>query len=55
MSHYVQITEDATGEVVKKMGPMTERKAVKVHRGVSVNLDHTRFTATVVTEKAAPK
>ena len=44
----VEIVEDATDEVVKRMGPMPERRAEKVAAGAMINLDHDRFHVRVV-------
>jgi nitrogen regulatory protein PII-like uncharacterized protein len=52
MDHYVHIIEDATGKVIKEMGPMSERKAEKVERGANINLNHERFTVVISDEKA---
>lgn len=40
---YVEIVKSSSGEVVKRMGPMSERKAEKVEIGVSINLNHEEF------------
>jgi hypothetical protein len=40
---YVDIVETATGQVIKTMGPLTERDAERVDRGVSINLNHEKF------------
>lgn len=49
---YVEITERATGKVIKRRGPMDERKAEKVCGGASINLDHDRFS--VDTREVSP-
>lgn len=40
---YVEIVKSSSGEVVKRMGPMSERKAEKVEIGASINLNHEEF------------
>lgn len=47
---YVQVKEEDTGKVVKELGPMSERKAVKVAAGIDINLSDDYFTEIV--EKA---
>lgn len=44
----VHIIEDATGEVVQRMGPMDERRAEKVAAGASINLNHDEYSVEVV-------
>ena len=39
----VNIYHTETGELVKKMGPMSERKADKVYEGASRNLNHDEY------------
>jgi hypothetical protein len=46
--HFVEIVEDSTEEVVKRMGPMRLRQAERVEDGASINLDHERFSTRVV-------
>lgn len=41
--YYVEIVDDETGEVVKRMGPMNERKAERVENGANINMDHNRY------------
>lgn len=48
---YVEVTHDVTGEVVKRMGPFTEQRAQRVLAGVSINLDHERYTAALTEAK----
>lgn len=53
-NHYVEIVEmddDGKERVEKRMGPMGERKAEKVERGVSINLNHERYFTRVVTQE----
>lgn len=45
---HVEVVEDASGKVVKRMGPMPKRKAERVDTGVRINLDHDRFSTRVV-------
>jgi hypothetical protein len=45
---YVEIVNTKTKEVVKRIGPMTERAADRVEAGASINLNHAEyFTRTV--------
>lgn len=39
---YVEIVR-FEGEVVKVMGPFAARRADAIERGLSINLDHTRY------------
>ncbi len=48
MDKYVEIVEFETGKVEKRMGPMGERQAERVERGVSVNLNHDDYFVRVV-------
>lgn len=41
--YYVEIVDTETDEVVKRMGPMSERRAEQVEDGANINLDHERF------------
>lgn len=52
MNYYVRIIDLETGAVEKEMGPMSERRAEKVADGVSINLDHDRFSVTVEPEES---
>lgn len=45
---YVEIVEDETGKVERRMGPMSERRAERVADGASINLDHERFSVRTV-------
>ena len=47
---FVEVIEYDTEKVVKKLGPMSEKKAEKVERGLNINLDQERFF-TVITEE----
>ena len=40
---YVEIVNHETGEVVKRMGPLSPQQADKVERGAEINLNHERF------------
>ena len=48
LNHYVEIVEDSTGEVVKRMGPMNAGKADRVENGASINLNHERFSIRII-------
>jgi len=41
--YYVQIIKYKTSEVVKKMGPFSEREANKVDDGANRNLNHGEY------------
>lgn len=41
--YYVEIVETATDEVVKSLGPHSERSAERIERGVEINLNTDRF------------
>ena len=45
----VQIIEYGTENVVKEIPCSSERKAEKVDRGVSINLDHEHYYTMIVT------
>jgi hypothetical protein len=47
---FVEIVERSTGAVVKRMGPMNERKADKVESGASINLNHDDYFTRIVRE-----
>lgn len=54
-SHYVEVVETQTEKVVKRLGPMSERKAEKVERGLEINLNHQRFYVRTGTDAALAK
>ena len=41
--YYVEIIEHKTEKVIKRMGPMSARKAEKVDGGANINLDHEHY------------
>jgi hypothetical protein len=45
---YVEIVKTSSGEVVERMGPMSERKADKVESGASINLNHEKYFTRIV-------
>ena len=45
---YVQLTEDSTRTVMELRGPFTESKANRLRNGMSINLNHNRFSVAVV-------
>lgn len=47
-SYFVEITEDATGKVIQRMGPHAKRTAEKIADGVEINLNHERYSVRVV-------
>lgn len=48
---YVEIRAYEGDEVVKRMGPMSERRAERLEGGVLINLDHDNFYAQIVTSE----
>ncbi|MOA68526.1 hypothetical protein D3C78_1961880 [compost metagenome] len=44
----MNVTEDATGEVVESIPAGSERDAERIQRGVEINMNHNEFTCTVV-------
>lgn len=48
--HYVEIVERAAGNVIKRLGPVTERVADRILVGVSINLNHDEYFARIVVE-----
>jgi hypothetical protein len=48
MSYMVEVIDRKTNESVKTMGPMTERKAERVERGLLINLDDENYYVQVV-------
>lgn len=49
-SHFVEIVDSETEEVVKSMGPHQEGVAKRIKRGAEENIDHSRFYVRVVEE-----
>lgn len=47
-----QLTENGPDEMIKVMGPFSQRKAEKIEAGVNINLDHDNFY-TMVTERVS--
>ena len=45
---YLEIVNSKSGEVVKRMGPMSQRKAEKTENGVMINLNHDEYYARLV-------
>lgn len=50
MKYYVLIKDYETDSIVKKMGPMPERKADRVYSGASANLNHDDYFVVQVSE-----
>lgn len=44
----VKVVEDATGEVVKMLPARNQLDAEKIERGIEINLDHEKYTCSVV-------
>lgn len=49
--YYVEIVSRGAEEVVKRLGPMPRRRAERVKRGASINLDHDNFFTRIVGEE----
>lgn len=49
-SHFVEIVDSETEEVIKRMGPHPERHTKAIRRGAEENIDHSRFYVRVVEE-----
>jgi hypothetical protein len=47
-SFYVEIVETSTGNVIKRMGPSSERSADRVANGAERNLNHSDYFVRVV-------
>ena len=47
---YVEIVEYESGKVIKRTGPMAERRAGKLDRGYNINLNHKQFYTRIVNE-----
>ena len=48
----VEVVEDATGAVVKTIGCVTQRQAERVEGGLSINLNHERYSTRITTGDA---
>lgn len=49
MEYYVEIVKYGDPEeVVKRMGPMSDRKADKVDSGANINLNHEKYYTRIV-------
>jgi hypothetical protein len=48
--YYVEIIEDATGHVEKRIWPMAERCAEQTQSGAMGNLNHAEWTVRIVAE-----
>ena len=49
----VEVVEDATGAVVKAIGCVTQRQAERVEGGLSINLNHERYSTRITTGDTA--
>ncbi len=45
---YVEIRKRVTDEVVKRLGPATEKSAERIQRGAEVNLNHDDYYTEIV-------
>jgi len=52
---YVDVVASKEDKVVKRMGPMAERKAEKVDRGLNINLNHNDYYTMIRTQKEVDK
>lgn len=50
--YFVEIVAYDNAEVVKRMGPMSERKAERVDKGANINLDHEHYYTRIIEENA---
>jgi hypothetical protein len=50
---FVEIVNRTTGEVARRIGPLTRRRAEKVERGASINLDHAGWFTRVVNQSGS--
>jgi hypothetical protein len=49
-NYYVEIVKTDLGEVVKRLGPFSERKADRVDDGANINLNHSEYFTRIVNE-----
>lgn len=47
---YVEIVETKTGEVIRRLGPHSNRKARKIENGINVNINDEIYHTRIVTE-----
>ena len=47
---YVEIVEIATDKVIKRMGPMSEKKAERIENGASINLNREEYFVRIVSK-----
>ncbi len=50
MKYIVEVFEDKTGQVIKRIECASERQSDKVNDGLQINLDYERYTTRVVKE-----
>ncbi|MCB1718775.1 MAG: hypothetical protein KDK05_26865 [Candidatus Competibacteraceae bacterium] len=51
MKYYVVITKDATGDIIQKMGPVSNlRDAERIKSGASINLNHNEYSVQILNE-----
>ena len=46
---YVEVYRKSDGQIEKRSGPMTERKAEKIEAGMMINLNHEQYETRIVT------
>ena len=50
MQYFVEIVSYETGEVVKRMGGGSERRAERIEDGANINLNHEEYYTRIVEE-----
>ena len=48
VDYFVEVVDWDSGEAIKRLGPMTKRKAERVDDGLNINLDHDRYHTRIV-------
>lgn len=49
--HFVEVVEDATRKVVRRIGPLSKYKAAIVSNGLEINLNHERYSVRIMSEE----
>lgn len=47
VQYEVRVIKDATGEVVKTLGPSSYRMCERMQRGVEINLNHNEYSTEI--------
>jgi len=50
MNYYVEIVKYDNEEIIKRIGPMSKKKAERVDNGVNINLNHKDYYTKIVEE-----